>query len=203
MDQFPDDKVTDFLLPFEEFNLLIELKAIEMSPIAQVNPTNEVLENELQESVCKGVVQGYSLINSLKYGNDNLNLKNRNEFYLMILTYKNLYLGPSSLVWDEFLKDTVENILIKNAISIDLISPNRIVFLSIEEFDLLVSILWERKGNIKDILKLVEESSGNPKKMKYTFAQYLDDYSSEKMSHPILDNFFSKFIEKIRLHFRI
>ena len=58
--EFPNKKVTDFLIPFEDMSLMIEAKAVEMRPIAKVNPVEDVLQNELKDSIIKGVIQGFS-----------------------------------------------------------------------------------------------------------------------------------------------
>ncbi len=57
---FSKQKVTDFLPLLMVVVFLIETKAIEMSPLAKVNPTNLILEQALEDSILKGMMQIYA-----------------------------------------------------------------------------------------------------------------------------------------------
>ena len=78
---FPDENVTDFLIPFSDFTLMIEVKAVEMRPIVKANPKNKPLQRELEDSIIKGTVQGFSLANSIMRSQDKLDIKARSDFF--------------------------------------------------------------------------------------------------------------------------
>ncbi|BCY17687.1 hypothetical protein hrd7_15360 [Leptolinea sp. HRD-7] len=195
---FPKENVVDFLLPFSEFALLIEVKAIEMRPIVKVNPKNKPLQHELQDSVIKGVIQGFSLANSIKQAQDNLNILNRTNFFLMVVTYKDLYLGPGDIAWEEFIEESVAPILAERQIDSNLIPHEQIIFLSIEEFDQLIGILWQKSASITEIFSEMLQSNSNWKTRKWLFSQQLDKFQQKEIRHPILDDEFNAFVKILK-----
>lgn len=203
MRSFSGQKVTDFLIPYTEFNLLIELKAIELNQIARVNPTNAILSTELRDSICKGVIQGFSLANSILQDNDSLSIPNRRDFFLLIITYKNIYLGRGEDAWIEFLKESVSKYLLENSIDQDIIPPDRIMFMSISEFDQLISIIFNEKASISDILFKVVENNKHSTTRKFSFSQHLTEWLEEDhLKHPFLDQTFERFIKELGVIWR-
>ena len=187
---FPRVKVTDFLVPFSDFTLFIEVKAIEMRSIVKVSPKNESLRRELNDSIIKGTIQGFSLANSISLGLDSLNIPSRSNFFLMIVTYRDLYLGAGDVVWEEFLRDSVEPVLNEKNISVDLIPAERIIILSINEFDLFVSVLWQNSATVSDIFSEMLKANQKWETKTLMFSQHLDKLRNKNQQHPFLDNEF-------------
>ena len=201
MRSFPGKKVTDFLIPYKEFNLLVELKAIQLNQIARVNPSNSILNTELRDSVCKGIIQGYSLANSISQSEDTLSLHTRNEFFLMIITYKNIFLGAGEDAWTEFLYESVSDYLEKNSIDQNIIPPNRIIFLSLDEFDNLISVLFNQRAKMPNILyKLIENNKEYITK-KFTFSQHLEEWMRGELIHPFLNQTFTEFVDTLKSNY--
>lgn len=198
---FPGENVTDFLLPFSDFTLMIEVKAIEMRPIVRVNPENKSLQRELEDNVIKGTIQGFSLANSLLQRKDPLEIKERSQFFLMIVTYKDLFLGTGDMVWEEFLKEAIEPVLESKKIDINLIPPERIMFLSIDEFDQLVSILWQKTATMSMVLGEMLEANRSIDTRKWVFSQHLDKFRPESPQHPFLDDQFELLSNEVQKKF--
>jgi hypothetical protein len=187
---FPGVNVTDFLVPFSDLTLFIEVKAIEMRPIVKVSPKNKSLRRELYDSIIKGTIQGFSLANSISLGLDPLDIPSRSNFFLMIVTYRDLYLGAGDVVWEEFLRDTVEPVLNEKNISVDLIPAERIIILSIDEFDMFVSVLWQGSATVSDIFCEMLKTNQKLETRNLMFSQHLDKLLNKDQQHPFLNKEF-------------
>jgi len=87
-------RVVDFLIPFQGANVLLESKAIELSPQARVSPDSSVVQNALRSSVIKAIQQGLVVANRLQ---DTAlpGVNSSATTFLLIVTFRNLNLGNS------------------------------------------------------------------------------------------------------------
>jgi hypothetical protein len=184
---FPSHKVTDFVVPRDDVTLLVEVKSTEMRPSVIVFPANEQLIRELRDSVIKAAVQGYSLANDLTKSSAGLDIPNSSHFYLFILTYKDMHLGPGQPMWDEFLGEAVRTVLEGADIDLQVIPPERIVALSLREWDVLMSILSTDPTLLSHILDEMVTNNRNPATAKFSFWQHLEPYLSAQQKLPYLD----------------
>ena len=198
---FPDRNVTDFLVPLSDLTLLIEVKAVELRPIVKVFPADKPLQHELEDSIIKGTIQGFSLANSISLGSDSLFIPSRTNIFLMIVTYRDLFLGAGDVAWEEFLKEEVESVLKSKEIRTDLIPPDHIIILSVDEFDQFISIIWQGLATIPDIFNHMLESNQMWETKKWMFSQYLDKYRSQNPQHPFLDEEFESISDAIKAKF--
>lgn len=188
---FPSRKVTDFLVPRDAFTLMVEVKATEIRPSVMVFPANQQLVRELRSSVIKAAVQGYSLANDLVTCSAALNIPNRSDFFLFILTYRDMYLGPGQSLWDEFLGEAIEAELKGADVDTQVIPPERIVVLSLAEWDMFVAILRTDLTLLSRILNEMVVSNRRPDTAKFTFGQHLDPYIPAQPELPYLDEEFA------------
>lgn len=196
MRQFDNSKVTDFVLPFADCTLLLEVKAVEMRPLVRVSPTNENLINELKDNVLKGVIQGYSTARNIKEENDIFNIPKRDQVFLMIVTYKDLFLGPPQDMWDEFLAEAILPELQASGIDPNLIPPERILVISIEEFDTMMKFINSSSLNFPDLLLLMVKNNKDAKSRCFTFSQHLNwDIANPETPLPYLKNEFDDLFE--------
>lgn len=195
---FPSHKVTDFVVARVDVTLLVEVKATQMRPSVIVFPANEQLMRELDDSVIKAAVQGYSLANDLTISSAGLDIPNRSDFFLFILTYKDMYLGPGQAMWDEFLGEAMERKLKSKGIDARLIPPERIVVLSLREWDRLMSILRTDPTLLSRILNGMVVSNRKPETTKFTFGQHLDPYIPAQPELPYLDEESSRLLASLQ-----
>ena len=198
---FPNIKTPDFLIPLNGCSVMLEAKAIEMRPSVQVFPANKQLEREFNENIIKAIIQGFSLANELIKSNDNLEVLDRNKFYLFIITYRDLYLGPGDDFWNEFAGEIVEKELKKLNIDNTIIPPKRIVVLSIDEFDTLCGVINSQQDTLDNILAQMEKNNSDPGTKKFSFSMHLSKYTSENLDLPghklIYDKLWNEVIETI------
>jgi hypothetical protein len=187
MRAFPSRKVVDFVVPRDDFTLMVEVKATEMRPSVIVFPANEQLVRELHDSVIKAAVQGYSLAHDLTVSSAGLDIPNRSDFFLFVLTYKDMYLGPGQPMWDEFLGEAVESRLESEGIGPQIMPPERIVVLSLREWDVLMSILRTDPTLLSRILNEMLVNNRSPMTAKFAFWQHLNAYIPAQPELPYLD----------------
>lgn len=181
---FSGMKTPDFLLPFDDCTVIIEAKAIEMRPSVQVFPANKQLDSELSDSVIKAVVQAFSLVQELSKQKDDLDIPNRSNYFLLIVTYRDLYLGPGQDMWSEFLKEAIDKRLKKHEREISFLPPQQMATISIEEFDQLFSTVYSEQDTLPKILQNMTKTNSDEKTKKHCFAMHLAPYDHVKYDLP-------------------
>ena len=180
-------KQVDFLLRASEGNILIEVKSTEARPIVKKNPLDKIMSSAYETSIVRGIIQGITVSDIICnkkiepfYGKIN---------YLLIVTYKELYLGSSASLcaWEEFIKETIEDKF--SSVPIDAIDPSRIFFLSVDAFDRFLILC---KGNtdlmIEKLEEIIEKNEGHSTK-RFTFSQHLEDEDIDTEKHFLVNNF--------------
>ena len=194
---FPKSKVTDFLITLPNCTVIFEVKAIEMRPSVQVFPENKQLTNELKDNVIKATIQGFKLATNLFENKKNILNPVTFPPYLMILTYKDLFLGNGQQIWNEFLFSAVGSEFEKENINSSIIPPDHIIVLSLFEFDILMSILHKSHNHLNKILFTMVKQNSKPKTEKFSFLQHLIPFLDPDPKLPYLDRTFNELTTRI------
>lgn len=169
-----NNNLVDFVI---DKNVLVEAKAIEMKPYVSVNPEDDILANEFR----KNLVKAYSdqMLNVAE------KLNNNQEYFGIIVTYRKLFLGDSSDIWAQFLKD--ETIKLRNEESLKILPIENLFFIDLYTWDLLIQLLKRKTVSLIDILKKARENDSDPKTKKFSFSMHLAEYN--------IGNFDCKYLE--------
>lgn len=124
--KYPEGKVADFLM---ESDILVEVKAIELNPRAGVLRTNDILVKDLDKTIIKAYTQ--LLATAFK-------INPNQEYYGVIITYKDRYLGFGADAWEEFMKEPIETICLQNSMDIAILPLQNLCFISIENWDYMM-----------------------------------------------------------------
>lgn len=166
-------KVVDFIV--EEI-ALIEVKAIELKPHVGVNPTDENLAQEFKKNVVKAYAeQMLEVVENINKGV---------ECFGIIVTYKNLHLGNSQDVWEQFLQE--ETIKLKTEEQISRLPITNLFFIDLHTWDQLMEVLQRKTINLVDLLKKVKATDSVSTTKKHTFAMHLDEYEIKDFTLPYL-----------------
>lgn len=133
-----NSKCPDFSVELEDAIIIFEAKATQADDRAQQIQDNDYFYKTLEGSVIKGIIQGSSFAKHAQ----GLNKK----VYLIVVTYKDMYLGPTCNAWDEFIKGKLPDEYTK------IIDPQNIYFMSVEDFDLLIKAVSVEHSNLIKIL---------------------------------------------------
>lgn len=178
-------KVSDF---YVEPNILIEVKATELHPRSGVSRTAGTLQDDLKTSIVKAYTQLLATAHAI----------NKDEvWYGVIVTYKEMYLGFGPDAWEEFLKEPTELFAAKMGISMNMLPPENIFFVSISDWDWIVQALKDNVApSLKNILDTAKENNmKGPADKVFMMEQILRKYfyvpqfrlSYHQEAHKLLD----------------
>ncbi len=194
--RFPNvRKVIDFLIPHDECTIMIEAKAVEMSPLAMVNPTNRILGNHLKDSIIKAVKQLYSMAKLLK--NNKGIVKNNETLFGIIITYKELYLTDGKDSFDEFIREKILDFLQEESIDESILPPENIFFLSIGGFEALMRVIAKGGHTMPEILTKAVQNNSVAQTKKFVFRMHLNEDDVEDVYLPYIAKPFDSMVKRI------
>lgn len=149
-------KECDFLI--QDF-LFAECKAIKINTLAQANPSDQILENNLSH-ILKAYKQILSTANRYKC----------TEYFGAIITFLPFYFSDCTDIWNLIEKDIMKYLEGNN---FDLVvKPDHLFFIDIKSWDKLIDQLSSYSGNtLKEIFQDAYET--NKKYPKFEFAMHL------------------------------
>lgn len=194
---YGETKQVDFVLLENNCTVLIESKAIEMSPLARVNPTNIVLNNLFQDSVLKAFKQIYSTAHSIVADPEKIAAKNTSQIFALIVTFKDLFLVDGNRAWAEFAQEEIMSFLKDESIDPNVLPPCNIFFITIDEFDWLITILKKGDVSLSEILTKAIKDNSDAKTSKYTFQQHIAGYSGKDTAPPYVEKAANKIFNNV------
>lgn len=163
-------KVTDYLV---EEDILIECKATELHPRSGVLRLPSVLMKDLNTSIVKAYQQLLSTANSIN---------SNKEWFGIIITYREMYLGFGQDAWNEFLQIPTETFLNDQKINIKVLPPQNLFFIDLEDWDYIVEVVKQKKATIKEILQKGREinTSSDPLDRMFVMEMVLQKFFEVK-----------------------
>lgn len=135
-----ESKVVDFLI---EDEILLECKAIELRPYANINPTDEILSSEMAKNITKAYA--LQMLDTVQ------RLNAYSEYFGVIVTYKKLNLGETEDIWEQFLERETKKILIDENVQAKLPYRN-LFFIDLASWDLVMQIVKTYNISLKTVL---------------------------------------------------
>lgn len=108
-------KVCDFLI---DDNILIECKAIGISPSAGINRTKDILRNEFDSTLIKGYIQILCTAKATQ---------SSTPLYGIVITYRDTFTGFGKDAWEEFMDEPITRFLEEESINLNVLPPKRVV----------------------------------------------------------------------------
>ena len=135
--------------------------------------TNDTLSRHLDDSIVSGIIQIYSLANKLIQKKPN-QIKNTKNLYGVVVSFKEQYFRGGRQFWDEFLRDEITEKLKALNIEPNLIPPENIFLLSIDEFDYLITFLSQHpEQTFNTVFSQVKEFETDPQSARFFFRDHL------------------------------
>lgn len=175
-------KIIDFVIISDDINILVDAKGVEMNYLGKVSHLSEVIRDKTKVSVVKGIRQAYDTVNFLK-NTENINgIKiGKGSTYLLIVTFKDLYVGNGKDYQNYIAKSTFD--MIEQEYGEKLIPPQNMYFISIDDLDQFFYCI--KYGiNAKDILERAVIADNSPETMKFIFRQHLVELSPDITKTP-------------------
>lgn len=178
-----NSKTVDYFVHLDDITLLVECKAASLRPPAQVNPIDTLMKDNLRNNVVKAIAQAYETIHSLRSRPHGIPFDESKPVFLIILTYRPLYVGPVSLAWVEFLEEAVAQFVDFSVIDKSIINVDRVLIMDVAEWDFLVNLVINGSLSIETILQGWEKHQTdnylNIFQIFHTPQQYLDTYNEK------------------------
>jgi len=193
----PKIKCIDYVIKQKNFNIFIDAKGVEMPYLGKVTDNPKIILDKVKSSAIKAIEQA-SDFNHYLFSNGSESLpKFKMDSCLLVVTYKELYLGNGQLLYDTVAKDKIDSInkFINEKARIDL---KRIYFITIECFDLIMSLVKNHKLDIGDILEKAIADDGEGLSKKFEFSQHINSFV-DQIAPP---KFLKEETDKIRLEFK-
>ena len=164
----PKEKIVDFIITEPSLNVFIEAKGVELSYLGMVSHLSEVVTDKTRTSALKGVEQYYSTVNQIITTNL-IDIKGKENF-LIIVTYKDMYLGNGKDFLDDIAKEKYNLMLDKYPNCF--LKTDNIYFISIDDFDLLIELLIRGTKDLSEIFNYVINNDKDYLTKKFIFRQH-------------------------------
>jgi hypothetical protein len=167
-------KVTDFLITEDGANIFVDAKGVEMAYLGKVSHIPDVILDKVETSALKGIEQGFQIVRRLSaQGALSQTFPATTENYLLIITFKELYLGNGKDFYDAIARDKID-VLIGNG-NTPPIPLENIYFLTVDDMDHFANCVNKREVRFVDFIRkaVKEDRSANTK--KFHFRQHLSE----------------------------
>ena len=174
----------DFTIVQDDATVFIEVKRKHLPEVPKVLQTNDAFACHLDDSVVKGVVEMYSLASEVMKTRPDC-IKNFDGFYGVVVTYKNDYLRGGQQFWDEFLREEVAEQLDNLSIDPNMIQPENIFLLPIDDMDYLLAFLKENpESTLGAVFEQVKEYEADPACSSFFFHDHLSRIAGGQTPRP-------------------
>lgn len=162
----------DFLVADGDANVFVDAKAVEMAYQGKVAHASEVLKDRTRTSILKAIEQAHEVNKRLR-DLDQLHpvARSRNHNYLIVVTYKELYLGNGATFYEAIAKAKIDEICEKYGSTV--IPVEHMYFLTIEELELLAESIKVGKVGLVDALERAKVGDARPETRKFDFTLHL------------------------------
>lgn len=190
-------KCVDYLIPGSDSNIFIDAKAVEMPYLGKVSDNPEVILGKIKNTAIKAIEQAYELNNFLLNASKEELPSFKEKSYLLVVTYKELYIGNGDLVYESLAKkkiDEITNAFEERAI-IDL---SHIYFITIQDFDYLMSLFKNHDIRIEDVIDAAILNDGEARTKKFVFSQHISTLCNDVKTPEYLEDATSAVLEKFK-----
>lgn len=193
-------KVVDFLIVDNCNNILIETKGVAMPWRGMVAKRPGTVRNASKSSLVKGIEQAYDFVSRLadveSIGSTLLGTK---ETYLLIVTFKDMFVGNGETFRNFIAPDEIDKI-IREAGGKERISLSNIIFISVDELDMMLGSIASGSHSFSDFLEHARERQSMTLSKVYGFRDNILDVSGHGniMASPLLNAAREELFDRVR-----
>lgn len=175
-----DGNVVDFLIGDGDSNIFIDAKAVEMAHQGKVTYLAHIVKDRVKTSIIKAIEQSFDVLRRLRNADSsNPIVKHRNNNYLVVVTFKELYLGNGQNLFDAIAKDKLQKLIEKYKDSPQIPLEN-MYFITIDEFDYFVQLIKDGKITFASGLSKARGSDHEAKTRKFDFTLHLRSWDNDQ-----------------------
>lgn len=166
-------KLVDFIIQDGTSNIFLDVKGVSSTHRVMTTHSSEILKDRTKEYALKAIDQALDVQTWLENGSAyEHNLHAANENFLVVVTYKDLYLGNGRVFAQISGQDAVAAIFEKYSSDSNLPLEN-IYFLPIEDFELLCQAVGNGEIGLGEALRKAREADRSYQTMKFNFRLHL------------------------------
>lgn len=162
----------DFVIKDASANIFVDAKAVEMNAQGKITHSVKILRDKTRDSILKAIKQAHDVIKQIaNSGNSEISSSNCN--YLLVVTFKELYLSGGATYYEVVAKDKIDEIY-KEYSGYCCIPPENMFFITIDDLDILAGILKEKEYSLSEILEFAKNNDKDPMTRKFIFIQHIE-----------------------------
>lgn len=194
-------KVVDFLLTEDGANVFMDAKGVEMAYLGKVSHRPDIVSDKLKESAIKGIRQGFDSARRLaEIGTVSPIFKSTRENYLLIVTYKELYLGSGSDMYEAIARPRLVDLLAEYD-GTEWIPFRHIYFLTIDDLDRLVQAVKCGQTSVVTTLRNAVTEDSVPSAKTFVLGQRIPGKKSGNGRPEFLELEFQRITTKLENYF--
>ena len=175
------NKLVDFIISENNSNIFIDAKAVEMSYQGKVAQVSEIIKDKTKHTIIKAIEQAhetnFQIFNKQNTANNFLNSCANN--YLLVITFKELYLGNGTTFYECIAQDNLNRIHNRFPEQIRIPFEN-MYFITIDELDLLLEAIKNKKVTIVEAIEKAKVADSEPRTKKFDFMLHLKSWGAEQ-----------------------
>lgn len=137
-------KIVDFMVREEDETILIEAKAIEANSTIRSTASGNILGQRLRDTILKAITQARKTAEGIVLNEQEIH----KEFFLIVVTYKQLYLATGEILRECIDPQIIEKFEDESKGS-QLLAFENIFVLSVDEFERLITAVGQKKTTIR------------------------------------------------------
>lgn len=187
----------DFLIQDGASNIFVDAKAVEMNSQGKTTHSAEILRHKTKISILKAIKQSHDVIKKIADSN-NCAIHSSLNNYLLVITFKDLYLGNGVNYYEVIAKDKIDEVYDEYK-GYPCIPPENMYFITIDDLDILTDILKQKKITLSGIMDIAKSDDKDPNTKKFDFRQHIQSLNITPQTSDYLviekDNMFKRIME--------
>lgn len=185
---FKKRRVTDAIIELEDSVVILEVKGVEMHPLAKINPTNAVMTKYLETNIIKSFEQIYEMANTLRTSPEGKAIADGKDIYALVVTYKEMYLSDGRDLWEEFLAKPLQAYIYEKNLDMSHLALENILFSSVNAFEDIIKIILANGNILTDVISTIVKDNSAPETKKFLLEMHLKQY--QHCAIPLLEDAF-------------
>ncbi|MDO6422297.1 hypothetical protein [Saccharophagus degradans] len=142
-----------------------------MNSQGKTTHSTEILRHKTKNSILKAIAQSHDVIQQITNNKTEEIAANKNN-YLIVVTFKELYLGNGQTYYEAIAKAKMDTIY-ENQRGYSRIPPENMFFMTIDDLDILADLLKKKSYTFPDILEMAKKNDSRQESKKFTFSQHI------------------------------
>lgn len=189
-----NDSLIDFVITDGEANVFVDAKAVEMSRRGKVTHLADIVQDITEISILKAIEQAHDVMTRMRdIIVPNSPLQSKNSNYLIVVTFKELYVGNGRTFYEAIAKNKIDEIYSKYS---ETIALEDMYFLTIDEFEVFAEAIRNGSIGLVEGIEKAKADDANPLTRKFDFSLHIANWNFKndipKYLHDRSDALFNK-----------